>query len=457
MQLYNTLTRKKEVFEPIEETVRVYSCGPTVYDYVHIGNLRSFLMWDILRRTLEYNGYGVMHVMNITDVGHLVSDGDTGEDKMTKGLRREGMEITRENMLKLARKYEEAFKEDLSSLNVLTPSLFPRASEHIEEDINIVETLEKKGFTYTISDGVYFDTTKDPGYGKLAGGVSEDDELAEHTRIGVNREKKNPRDFALWKLNDSLGWNSPWGKGFPGWHIECSAMSEKHLGLPFDIHTGGIDHVAVHHTNEIAQTENARGTEMARFWIHNNFINIDDDKIAKSKGNTILLADIADKGYSPLAYRYLLLSGHYRTQMNFTWDALESASNALNRLLNFINTLDEETEINDSYKEKFLGALNDDLNTPRALAVIWDLVRDDSIESGEKKATLLDFDRVLGLSLSSKKKEIEIPHNVKELVDAREKAREEKEFKKADEIRESIEELGYTVLDTPEGTKIEQI
>lgn len=456
IHFYNTLTKEKNAFEPLQRVVSVYSCGPTVYDYVHIGNLRSFLMWDVLRRTLEYNDYEVKHVMNITDVGHLVSDGDTGEDKMTKGLRREGMEITRENMLTLARKYEEAFKHDLSSLNILTPSSFPRASEHIEEDIDIIKALEEKGFTYKTSDGLYFDTTKDLEYGKLVGGISENGSSAEHARIGVNKEKQNPRDFALWKFNDSLGWDSPWGKGFPGWHIECSAMSEKHLGLPFDIHTGGVDHIAVHHTNEIAQTENARGTQMARVWLHNNFININDDKIAKSKGNTILLSDIEEKGFSPLSYRYLLLSGHYRTQMNFTWEALEAASNALNRLYDIVKSLPEPTVINEEYQEKFLAALNDDLNTPQALAVVWDVIRDESIELEAKKATLLDFDRVLGLKLSGQIK-VEVPEEVQVLVDAREKARENKDFEKADAIRGEIEEHGYTVLDAESGPTIKQI
>ncbi|MEX2368801.1 MAG: cysteine--tRNA ligase, partial [Candidatus Paceibacterota bacterium] len=335
LRLFNTMSREKEVFVPVDpgQPVRMYNCGPTVYNFAHIGNLRAFVFADTLRRTLEANGYEVKQVINITDVGHLVSDGDEGQDKMTKGLEREGLPITLAAMQQLGEKFFTAFKGDLEKLHIKKPSYFPKASEHIKEDIALIEILESKGFTYKTADGIYFATDNLSDYGKLAGKqLTEDDNQA---RV-ENDEKKNPRDFALWKFNNRLGWKSPWGQGFPGWHIECSVMSMQYLGESFDIHTGGIDHITVHHTNEIAQSESATGKPMARFWLHNAFLTIEDEKISKSLGNDLYLSSIEKQGYSPLTYRYLLLSARYRTQINFSWQALDSANQALQKLYIFM-------------------------------------------------------------------------------------------------------------------------
>lgn len=453
LQLYNTLTGKKEDFDPIEnDRARVYHCGPTVYGVQHIGNLRAFVLWDFLRRTLEYAGYEVTQIINITDVGHLVSDADSGEDKMSKGLRREGMEVTLENMLKLGRKYENIFKQDLKRLNIETPDHFPRASEHIKEDIELIKSLEEKGFVYKTSDGMYFDTKKDPDYGKLAGGINQEDPDEEYARITQN-EKRNVRDFALWKFDKERGWDSPWGKGFPGWHIECSVMSEKYLRVPFDIHTGGIEHIPVHHTNEIAQTENARGKEMARFWLHNNHLQIEGTKISKSLGNVVHLSDIVERDISPLALRYFFLGAHYRSEQNFTWEALKDAQNALDRITDRAQSFKKEGVVNQAYKKQFSEALFNDLNTPEALAVVWKLLKDSSVPDKDKHATLHDFDRVLGLNVG-KEEDLEVPAEVQRLTRRREKARQNKEFEKADNLRKQIEEKGFTVRDTDRGPEI---
>lgn len=458
LTLYNTLGRKKQEFTPLaDKEVNMYNCGPTVYDYAHIGNLRAYIFVDILRRVLEWNDYEVHQVMNITDVGHLVGDGDAGEDKMTRALKRSGEPLTRESMKELGKFYAETFKDDLASLNIKKPDRMPVASDHIKEDIALVETLKKKGYTYTTSDGVYFDTTKVKDYGKLAGSQLPDEE--EYTRISPNPEKKNVRDFALWKFNDKLGWDSPvLGRGFPGWHIECSAMAMKYLGETLDIHTGGIDHIATHHTNEIAQSESATGKHFSRFWLHNNHLTVDEAKIAKSEGNSIILKTLVEKGYNPLAYRYLALTAHYRTQLNFSWDALDAASNALERLYTIYDeTLKEaaDGEISEKYIEDFEKAINDDLNTPQALAVMWDMVRDDALSAKDRKVTLLLFDTVLGLKVKNRRSE-DIPQEIEQLVRERENAREEKDFEKADDVRKKIEEKGYTVRDTDAGTKIKK-
>lgn len=466
--LANTLSGKTEEFAPLKPPeVRMYNCGPTVYDTQHIGNLRAYVFTDTLRRVLEYNGYTVQQVMNITDVGHLTSDADEGEDKMTAGLKREGMAVTLANMQKLGERYTDVFKEDLKQLNIKPPHTFSRASEHIPEQIALLETLEEKGYTYSTSDGVYFDTSRFPDYGKL--GDIDIEALKEGARTDVNKEKRNPADFALWKLDEKLGWDSPWGKGFPGWHLECSAMSMKYLGKSFDIHTGGIDHIGVHHNNEIAQSEAATGKPFARFWLHNAFLLIEGRKIAKSVGNTVYLYQIADRGYSPLAFRYWLLSAHYRSPMNFTWEALEAAHTALRRLLShFVEELGTETgTVNAAAQERFHAAINDDLNTPEAIAVLWEVVKSTDISKADKRATLLDFNDVLGLGLSRADKNMldiiagkqkrlsidEVPDEIQKLAEKRETARTEQDFETADKLRDELAEAGYTIEDTPEGPK----
>lgn len=449
LYLYNTRAGAKELFTPLRDNeVRMYNCGPTVYGIQHIGNLRAFVIWDILRRTLEYNGYNVKQVINITDVGHLVSDEDAGEDKMSKGLRQKGWDISLENMLKLGREYEEVFISHLQKLNIKQPEVFPRASEHIQEDIDIIQTLLDKEVAYITDSGVYFDTSKDVHYGKaLLRTLTESD-----NQISENNNKRNVRDFALWKFNESMGWDTPWGKGFPGWHIECSAMSEKYLDLPFDIHTGGIEHIPIHHTNEIAQSENARDVEMARFWLHNNHLQVGGEKISKSLGNTIYLDDIEKQKYSPLDLRFLFLGAHYKRELNFTWEALEAAATARKRLSSFTQ-IQQEGSVNEVYKKHFLEAINDDLNTPQALAVLWDVARDESLSEEDKKSTLLNFDTVLGVGLGIHEK-LDIPDKVKNLVEEREKAREEKDFNLSDTLRNHIQNEGFDVQDTKAGPRI---
>lgn len=453
LKIYNTLSKKEEEFKPIKEGyVGMYSCGPTVYNYAHIGNLRSYVFADILKRTLKYEGLEVKHVINITDVGHLVSDGDDGDDKMTKALKREGLPMTLDAMKTIAIKYEEAFVEDLKKLNIILPDVMPRATDHIAEDIEVIKKLEEKGFVYKTSDGIYFDTSKDEHYGML-GGLSQELEA----RIESNTEKKNPRDFAIWKFNDELGWDTPWGKGFPGWHIECSGMSMKYLGEHFDIHTGGIDHIPIHHNNEIAQSENATGKQFVNFWIHNAFLNIDNQKISKSLGNDIYLSTLLEKGFSPADYRYFLLQTNYQSLANFTWEALEAAQNAMKKLKNiFLDLGDDLGTINHAYKQRFVSSIEDNLNTPEALAVLWQLARDEEILLSDKKATLLDFDKILGLGMDKWIKD-EIPEEVIKLVKERAEAKATKNWEKADEIRNKISSLGFEIKDKGEDFEIRRI
>lgn len=452
LQLFNTMGKSKQEFTPLEDDlVRMYNCGPTVYDYQHIGNLRAYVFVDILRRTLEVNGYTVTQIMNITDVGHLVSDGDTGQDKMSKGLRKEGLPVSLKNMKKLGEKYAKIFKSDLKALNIKQPNKFPKASEHIEEDIDFVQLLSSNGFTYETPGGLYFDTQKLEDYGKLAGGITADEDTQQRVQ---NDDKRNPRDFAVWKLDNQLGWESPWGQGFPGWHIECSVMAREYLGDYFDIHTGGIDHIPVHHTNEIAQTQGACDTDMANFWLHNDFMTIDDEKISKSIGNTIYLKDIEERGFSPLAYRYLLLGAHYRSEVDFSWQSIESAQNSLNRLYRVVRNANPESgAVHDQYTTQFMKAINDDLNTPQALAAMWEMVRDQDIDQDDKAATLIAFDEVLGLDLASPPS-FEIPDDVRKLAKKRRLARENENYDKADELRKKIKEKGFQVEDTDTGQRI---
>lgn len=453
LKIYNTLSKKEEEFKPIEpQKAGIYSCGPTVYNYAHIGNLRSYVFADILKRVLKYSDLEVNHVINITDVGHLVSDGDDGDDKMTKALKREGLPLTLEAMKEVALKFEKAFKEDLQKLNIILPEFMPRATDHIEEDIDVIKKLEEKGFIYKTSDGIYFDTSRDENYGML-GGLSEEKE----SRIETNTEKKNSRDFALWKFNDELGFQSPWGKGFPGWHIECSGMSMKYLGEHFDIHTGGIDHIPIHHNNEIAQSENATGKQFVNYWVHNAFLNIDNQKISKSLGNEIYLKTLEEKGYSPIDYRYFLLQTKYRTLANFTWEAMDSAKNALKKLKNiFLDLGSDLGTVNNAYKNRFIEKVEDDLNTSEALAVLWQLARDEEILNADKKATLLEFDKILGLGMVNWVQD-EIPEEIIKLVKERALAKEEKNWEKADKLRDDILKLGYEIKDKGEDFEIRKI
>lgn len=455
IQLYNTLSRTKETFQPLKKgQVFMYHCGPTVYDYAHIGNLRAYVFADILRRTFEYNSYTVRQVINITDVGHLVSEGDDGEDKMTKALKRENKPFTLDAMRDVATFYFERFVDDLKALNVELPHEFPRASDHIQDDIIFIQELEKKGFTYKISGGVYFDISKFPSYGKL-GNISIDT-LKEGARLVVNPEKKHPADFVLWKLDSKIGWESPWGVGFPGWHIECSVMSRKYLGQPFDIHTGGIDHIPVHHNNEIAQSESAYDGKLASYWMHNAFITVNDEKMAKSAGGFATLKTLEDETVSPLTYRYWLLTAHYRSPVNFSLEAVRGAQNALIRLLVTMSNLPDGGTVNSAYNKRFLAYVNDDLDTPKAIALLWDLLKDPEVSDADKRATILDFDKILGLNLGSvvKVAEEKIPEEITALAEAREQARKEKDWVKADALRQEIESRGYDVLDTETGFQL---
>lgn len=460
MELHNTLTGKKEIFKPIRAgEAYVYNCGPTVYNYAHIGNLRAFVFTDILRRVLEWNGFKVLQVMNITDVGHLSSDGDEGVDKMTKALKRENKPLTLEAMREVGEKYTAAFLEDLKSLNIEIPTFMPRASEHIAEDIELIKILEEKGFAYKISNGLYFDISMFSDYGKL-GNIKQTGQK-DGARVSVNPEKKNPADFNLWKFSAELGWDSPWGKGFPGWHIECSAMSRKYLGQPFDIHTGGIDHIGTHHNNEIAQSEAAFGVPLANYWLHNEHLNFSGEKMAKSGANFVTLQTVIEKGFSPLSYRYYLLGANYRTPMVFSWEALSAAENTLARLVASLASMPQGGKINVDYEKRFSEAVNDDLNTPDGLSVLWELVRDEKNLSADRRTTVLKFDEVLGLNLAELiKKEsapIKTPIAVANLMKERESARLAKDFKRADELREEIKKLGFYVKDTDVGQKVEKI
>lgn len=458
LYIYNTLTRKKEVFKPINPSfVGIYTCGPTVYNYAHIGNLRTYIFEDILKRVLIYNGYKVKHVMNITDVGHLTSDADEGEDKIELEAKRE-----RKDAWQIARFYEEAFKQDIKKLNILEPDIWCRATDHIEDFIALIKILEEKGYTYRISDGIYFDTSKFSDYGKLAGQDLE--EILPGARIEVNPEKKNPWDFALWKFSPKdvkrqMEWDSPWGIGFPGWHIECSAMSTKYLGQPFDIHCGGVDHIPIHHTNEIAQSESAYEEPMANFWLHGEFLVLGEKRMGKSEGNFITLSILEEKGYNTFSYRYFCLSAHYRSPLKFAWLAIDSSQRALNRLYENIKRYPKrDVEFHKEYEERFHSAINDDLDMPKAISIVWELIRDNNVSPEVKRSTLIQFDKVLGLSLDNPPEiKIEVPDEIWELLEERERARKEKNWEKADKIREEIKDKGYILEDTPQGPRVRKL
>lgn len=450
--LHNTLSGQKEEFVPLKEgLVSMYNCGPTVYNYAHIGNLRSYIFADTLRRVFEYNGLKVKQVVNVTDIGHLSSDNDDGEDKMTKALKREEKPLTLSAMREVADFYFEKFKEDLKSLNIETPEYFPFASDHIKEDIDLIKKLTEAGYTYVISDGIYFDIKKFPEYGKL-GQIKISDET--ESRIGINPEKRNAQDFAVWKFNSELGYDAPFGKGFPGWHIECSAMSVKYLGPEFDIHTGGIDHIPVHHNNEIAQA-NCAGYNYARYWMHNAHLNIatesGTDKMSKSGDNFITLNSLKEKNIDPLALRYIFLGARYSSPLSFSQEALEGADKTLKRIREKLSSIEN---VGNVVQTNFTELINDDLDTPKVLALLSETLKRDDISDEDKKATVLDFDRVLGLELDWISK-IDIPVEVQKLIEERDKARLNKDFTKSDELREEILKLGFKIKDTENGTQLD--
>lgn len=460
---YNTLHHKKEIFKPIrDKKVGLYTCGPTVYNYAHIGNLRTYIFEDILKRVLYYNNYKVKHVMNITDVGHLTSNADTGEDKIIKAIKREGKKMTVKSMLEIADFYTKAFRKDLKRLNIIEPDIWCKATKNVKDMIKMIRKIEKNGFAYETSDGIYFDTAKLPDYGKLAN--LDIKGLKEGARVEKNPEKRNPTDFALWfkavgkNKYHLMQWNSPWGKGWPGWHIECSTMSTKYLGQPFDIHTGGVDHIPVHHTNEIAQCEAAEKKPMANFWLHGEFLLLDKEKMAKTGGLFITLQTLIDRGFNPLAYRYLCLTTHYRSQLNFSWESLKSAQNALDNLYAIISGYKKISRRGlKEFEQKFLEAINNDLDTPKALAIIWEMIKS-KLPEEKKLNSLFKFDKILGLKLKENwRNSRKIPKKIKNLIILREKYRQEKNWNKADEIREKVKKLGYSIEDTTHGPLIKKI
>ena len=452
---YNTLTKKKEKFEPIEDNmVKIYTCGPTVYKDATIGNMRTFIFMDNLRRVLKYNGYNLKHVMNLTDVGHLVSDGDEGEDKMVKSAKEEG-----KTPEEIAKYYTKLFFKDLELLNIDMPEIICKATDYINDMLEFVKKLMANGYAYETSTAIYFDVSKLDEYGILSGIDVRKQKAG--ARVDVDEEKKNPYDFALWikaPENHIMKWDSPWGPSYPGWHIECSTMSQKHLGEQFDIHTGGVDLIPTHHENEIAQSKGCTGKIPARFWMHGEFLLINGGKMSKSLGNVYLLKDIIEKGYEPLVYKYFCYTSHYRNKLNFTWDAIEASNKSLMKLReSYRRHLEGNEDVEDDvildYKNRFLKAINDDLNMPLAMGIVWEVAKNEK-KSKKFAELLLDFDRVLGLKIDKKD---DIPEEVLKLVEERNVARKEKNWQKSDELRDKIQEYGYRIEDSKEGTKIEKI
>ncbi|MGC9037562.1 MAG: cysteine--tRNA ligase [Candidatus Micrarchaeia archaeon] len=476
MKLYNTLGRKIQVFRSIKKgEVGLYTCGPTVYWFAHIGNMRTYVQEDVLKRTLIYNGYKVKHVMNITDVGHLVGDSSIGEDKIKLEARKE-----HKSAYDVARFYEQAFINDIKRLNIIMPDVMPRATEHVNEMLALIKRLDEKGYLYKVETGIYYDTSKFKKYGELTGMTFE--QLNKYLKAGARVERaaglRNITDFAVWRFakeeEKEMVWDSEWGRGFPGWHIECSAMSMKYLGEHFDIHCGGVDHIPIHHTNEIAQSEAATGKKFVNYWFHVAFLTVNNMKMAKSLGNIYTLQDLIDKGYPPLSLRYFLLSSHYRSQQNFTFEALDNAKNTLNSIYAFLRSLkavqkdgglEKEPSVElDKLHKAFFDELNNDLNTPSALRNMHALIGYENKRLSEGKVTkeeakkaieiMLDFDKILGLDFEKALEEKELPEEVARLIQERELARKEKNFEKADAIRKEIEEkYGIVIEDTKEGVK----
>lgn len=454
--LYNTKTRSVEVFTPLNgDTVTMYACGPTVYDYTHIGHMRKYIGDDLLRRTLSYLGYKVQHVMNITDVGHLTNDSDEGDDKFEGKAAQEGKSVW-----DIAALYTDYFHESMRAVNVLPPNVAEaKATDHIKEMITLNEKLLANGYAYETDQAVYFDTTQYSKYGELSGQNLSEKIVAAREEVAHDLNKKHPADFVLWfkrvgKFKEHImHWPSPWGDGFPGWHIECSAMSMHYLGETIDIHTGGIDHVPVHHENELAQSECATGHEFVRFWVHHAFLNVDGEKMSKSKHNFYTIVDIEGHNIDPLAMRLLAMGTSYRKPLNFTWDALEGAHTQLKKLRAFASKKELNGSILDSYKNQFIEALCDDVNTAKALAVVWELIGNENIPRMDRYATLLSFDEVLGLGLKDIQ-EIEITDEAKMLLEKMNEARAQKDYAASDAIRAQLESLGYTVEQTSEGTRL---
>ncbi len=449
MQFYNTLTRQKESFSPLnKKEVLFYSCGPTVYNYPHIGNYRAYIFADTLKRVLLYGGYKVKHVMNITDI----------DDKTIRDAQKES-----KSLKEFTEFYTEEFYKDIESLNIIKPKKFTKATDYIDEMVDVIQKLIKNGLAYKSEDGsVYFNIKKFPNYGKLSHLVIENQKENASGRITKDEYGKDDvHDFALWKAWDEkdgdVFWETELGKGRPGWHIECSAMSMATLGEQIDIHTGGVDNIFPHHDNEIAQSEGATGVPFVKYWMHNEWVLVDQKKMAKSAKNFYTLRDLIDADIDPLAYRFWLLMANYRTRVNFVWEALEGAETALKRVYNLYNELGTNVgKVNEEYKKKFKAFINDDLDTPRALVVLWDVFKDENISNADKKATVLDFDKVLGLGFDNIKEE-KIPEKIKLLILEREKARVDKDFQKSDELRKEINSLGYEVKDTAGGQKISKI
>jgi len=461
LRLTNTLSGKKEEFVPLGKTVKMYNCGPTAYDEQHIGNFFPPVIANVLRRTLEAWGHKVEEVNNITDFGHLSED-TKSEDKMTKGLRREGKTLTLKNMRWLAEKYAAIFFADLPPLGINPEKIrYPRASDYIPEQVALIKTLEQKGYAYRTQDGVYFDISRFVGYGKL-GGIDLEG-LKAGARVEENKDKRNPGDFALWKLDKKLGWESPWGLGFPGWHTECVAMIFTLLGKQIDIHMGGVDLVPIHHNNEIAQAEAATGKQFVRYWMHTAHITIESKKISKSLRNTVYVHNLIDKGLEPRSLRYWFLTGHYSKPMNFTWDAIEGANTAYNRLARaFLELPPSQLKPDQQFLKDFYAAIADDLNTPQAIARVWELLRDPAVAPAVKRSSLAEADKILGLGLGEQGPVArvsvislgDLPEEVQRLVAARAKARDDKDYKKSDDLRADITKAGYLVKDTPEGQKV---
>ncbi len=452
LKLYNTLTKKKEIFKPIKNNkVGIYTCGPTVYWFAHAGNMRAYIFADTLKRILMYNGFEVNHIINITDVGHLTSDADFGEDKLEKSAKKEGKTAT-----EISHFYAEAFKKDFKKLNLIEPSKWAWATKHIKEQIEMIDVLEKKGFTYKTSDGIYFDTSKFKDYGKLSNKKSDGLEAGKRVSIG---EKKHKTDFALWKFSKKQGerqqeWDSPWGIGFPGWHIECSAMAIKYLGEHFDIHTGGEDHIPIHHENEIAQSECFTGENMwVNYWMHVAFLNIRGGKMSKSSGNVKTISELENNGIPPLAYRYFTYTAKYRKPLTWSEDGLNGAVNSYNRLREIISKINKTNGINKKYLEEFEERVYDDLDMPNAIAVLWKLVRDKNADG--KLETIRKMDRVLGLKLIDTKK-IKIPENIKIIAEERKAARLEGNWDKSDELRTKLKKLGWIIKDEKDGYELEE-
>lgn len=473
MKLYNTLTRSVEEVVPLQEgkNIGLYACGPTVYDYAHLGHLRKYIMDDVLIRVLKYSGFTVKHVMNITDVGHLVSDADEGEDKMEKGARKYGKSVW-----DIAKEFESFFWKGLDAVGVKRPDISCRATDHIAEQIALIQALEERGFTYILDDGLYYDTSKFPEYGQLA--KLDLEKLKAGARVEMVRGKKHATDFALWKFSPKnekrqMEWDSPWGKGFPGWHIECSAMSIKYLGDQFDVHTGGIDHIPVHHTNEIAQSEAATGKKpFVKYWVHHNFLRVDGEKMSKSLNNFYTIDDVIQKGFSPKALRLLYLGAHYRDELNFTWDTLTASQTAWDRLIHMANGWKKEegrTELSgeklekiEEYRSRFFTTMEHDLHTPEAVAVLWEVTKS-NIPSGDKYDLLCEFDEVLGLGIAEAasqrdgdEKEAAVPQNVAELATQRWLAKQSKDFMTADTLRKKIESEGWVVTDNDAGYSVKK-